>query len=1401
MSGVKFRDRESVLTVGFAFVLLSGAVLMPVFTGMTGDHGLPELTFDTWLNDKRGIFSENPSLNVNFDHKGDPLIGHDDTRSEGGLLEWSVKIADHDERGYLSTPALVDLDGAGGTEVVIASTADVIHAVDCNGNDFWPDPYTEARIDYMGQHPQVSGLDFDPPHFFSNPAAYTFDKKEGPLIFIGTSQGILCLDRYGERKWLKGEESAYYQSTPAITDMEGDFSDPSEMEIIIGSDDYNRRGWLEGFSPGGEQLFKTEVPGGGEGTLIGCGIVAQDLDGDFWDGPDQIEPGIDKERDAEFTLGTHDRGLRIFGKSGTTGEGKPIVTEKTDGWLAGHQTDATHAVANVDDDPACEIFVGSAEGYTRTWTGWGGRLYAYTPDSKKLWDFYTGEGGAAVFSSPVIADLQLSRFDPAEEHLDYEVIFGCDDGYLYVLNTETHSLLWKYDTGGRIQSSPAICNIDGDDELEIIVSSDSGYVYCFDGDPSDGIDEGQKHPGDGFNRDILWKYEMPDAAGMSSPVVGDIDNDRMLECVIGDSSGVLHSISCGGYTFRGLMEWPEFHGNHNRTGYYSNVVNFGIDVHPRVFGPGKIEEKTKLAEPGDTVIYDLSLTTHITGMDDNDRYRIFLGIQPFFNKPNWTAWLEVDDSRWNSKTGSILLNTRETIDFTAVVKAPYEGDLIDTEIFKIKANYSIEKWAMDELQITTSVKHVLDFDLDYLISPSTDPLDPLMDHKWDKMRPGSTADYPILLKNTGTLNDTYGLSLNPPPGNGSWDWYFQESGTTEINISLPARIFEDFGAVTSIRLTVQVVCPPDAIKDSQLPIILSGSSWRSLGSDGGEVIRSDEMYIVVGQFTDLHMWLQEPVVYLSPGGVLDSTLFLSNLGNSRTDMYLNVGGTGPGWDVRFPEGSIPLYYRQTKSVNIRIRPPGDLIPAGSRFNIRIIGTIEGSPHHQSEAMLTVVIKQVCVFEIRKTDEITDKVYPGEDAGFGMEIVNHGNGEDTLEFAVEECEIGTGIGFRDPSGRTISGMTMRSGEYQRIYLNLSVPEGTKPGHYRTIIRISNEHEDRYLVFELRVLQIHMLSISSEKDELQYIMEATPGTDCRITYKVSNLGNGLDIAEIRAIITQDNGASVPMSGDWNPTIMGVSTVSGYAGRFTEIEGVSELNLSGVKGSMYYSLSDVNLSSTSNVQGRFILVLDPGQTAWVHLKFHLPRSMALTSSEGIPVTLIAGNAMLANPAVMRVHLEFKYPLLRIIGGLDASAASDAGKYDAREGDLVTIIAMIENCGDADAHGVEVQMYVDNVRMKNITIPMVRIEKDAYRAVFTWIAQAGTHTIKVVVDPDNGVLERGEIPDVVVTDERQGEEVRIRVKEESAWMNEGAVRYFLIILPLILILASVLVGAYILAKRKDVL
>ncbi len=93
------------------------------------------------------------------------------------------------------------------------------------------------------------------------------------------------------------------------------------------------------------------------------------------------------------------------------------------------------------------------------------------------------------------------RAHPAEDN--GSVFALSDDGAVMSLDLDDGGLRWQYPVGnppGRnLTASPVI----SDDRL--FVASSSGFVYCLDADPTDGVDEGKTDP-DGSEYDVLWTY-------------------------------------------------------------------------------------------------------------------------------------------------------------------------------------------------------------------------------------------------------------------------------------------------------------------------------------------------------------------------------------------------------------------------------------------------------------------------------------------------------------------------------------------------------------------------------------------------------------------------------------------------------------------------------------------------------------------------------------------------------------------------------------------------------------------------------------------------------------------------------------------------------------------------------
>jgi outer membrane protein assembly factor BamB len=128
-----------------------------------------------------------------------------------------------------------------------------------------------------------------------------------------------------------------------------------------------------------------------------------------------------------------------------------------------------------------------------------------------------------------------------------------------------------------IISSPALANLDADAALEIVVGHVNGSLYCLDGDT--------------FSEQ--WNYQTGGPVA-SSPAVGDLDNDGVLDIVFGSGDNSVYALNADGtykwtfvtggpvnsspalLNFKKIqpfgVEWPMFHHNPQRTGFYGQTV-------------------------------------------------------------------------------------------------------------------------------------------------------------------------------------------------------------------------------------------------------------------------------------------------------------------------------------------------------------------------------------------------------------------------------------------------------------------------------------------------------------------------------------------------------------------------------------------------------------------------------------------------------------------------------------------------------------------------------------------------------------------------------------------------------------------------------------------------------------
>lgn len=103
---------------------------------------------------------------------------------------------------------------------------------------------------------------------------------------------------------------------------------------------------------------------------------------------------------------------------------------------------------------------------------------------------------------------------------------------------------WPQTVGSGLQGSPAVGDVDGDGEAEVLVASNDGRLWAWNGDGSR-VD---------MNRDGVAEWPRTlEAATAASPTLGDIDYDGQLEVIIGDRSGRLYAFNGDGSLVPG---WP-----------------------------------------------------------------------------------------------------------------------------------------------------------------------------------------------------------------------------------------------------------------------------------------------------------------------------------------------------------------------------------------------------------------------------------------------------------------------------------------------------------------------------------------------------------------------------------------------------------------------------------------------------------------------------------------------------------------------------------------------------------------------------------------------------------------------------------------------------------------------------
>ncbi|MDD5779013.1 MAG: PQQ-binding-like beta-propeller repeat protein, partial [Candidatus Thermoplasmatota archaeon] len=272
-------------------------------------------------------------------------------------------------------------------------------------------------------------------------------------------------------------------------------------------------------------------------------------------------------RIAAYSVDTHGN-VESYGGAPLREEWRYNLQPKTTHWANGGILvfGSSPAIANLNTDtPHMEVVCGSDE---------VNNYYPETPSPDKeggIWRCWSANG-SILWATPTETD--EARSSPAICDIDgdgtLEIAGGTTSGWNVEVMDSNGSFLWSF-PARRItlgsycwHSSPALVDIVDDNPnlegLELVIGNNPYHsVWCFDGDNSDGVDDGITLPrnadgssplfpwtqGDlgveGEDWDVLWVFENSQPI-LATPAVGDIDKNGYKEVVIGSLDGYIYAI-------------------------------------------------------------------------------------------------------------------------------------------------------------------------------------------------------------------------------------------------------------------------------------------------------------------------------------------------------------------------------------------------------------------------------------------------------------------------------------------------------------------------------------------------------------------------------------------------------------------------------------------------------------------------------------------------------------------------------------------------------------------------------------------------------------------------------------------------------------------------------------------
>ena len=360
----------------------------------------------------------------------------------------------------------------------------------------------------------------------------------------------------------------------------------------------------------------------------------------------------------------------------------------------------------------------------------------------------------------------------------------------------------------------------------------------------------------------------------------------------------------------------------------------------------------------------------------------------------------------------------------------------------------------------------------------------------------STIEWDVEVENTGRVQETVELSVDPRSGSGC-----KSDGSMSIDVS-PSSVQIDNGSSEWVTVTLQV---PDGKESDKYCWEIEGVVTNDQNPNGS-ASDTEEFSLFIPELKKCDASLSKSSLSLNPGETGSLVVTFSNEGN--TDWSINVGfnGSKSNWASVDGPSSGNLNYDNgngEKDFTIEVTPD-DSVEANSQNSIYIEG--KDGNLWKCRQQITVTVGQSRGASMSLGNTALYDIAPGQDRSTTLTVTNEGNGPDTFRISASSLPTGWSVTLESSTISTESRFSNQKSGTIEVTISLPLDALATEEVTITFSVLPQSSGGAYDTQELRVTvkPIHAMSGGVPAED----QTGRSDTTVQFPITVSNDGNTLD-----------------------------------------------------------------------------------------------------------------------------------------------------------------------------------------------------------------------------------------------------------------------------------------------------